>query len=167
MKPQEKISEFSHKKELQKQISSLKVRITFQEMELARIVVAAREKMAKINHLIEMLSVLDIDPILKQDLINMCQKLFYQSVIQRSVFSECTEADAEFLSKIQKIFPHLNQRDIRILQLIRFGYESKDIAQMIGKTRRGTEGIRYTLHKKLGLGSYQSIKSFLSEEISW
>ena len=38
-----------------------------------------------------------------------------------------------------------------------------EIARSVGISTRGMESIRYRMHKKLGLGKHQSIKTYLSE----
>jgi len=42
-------------------------------------------------------------------------------------------------------------------------YDTCDIARSVGISTRGMESIRYRMHKKLGLGKHQSIKTYLSE----
>ena len=41
--------------------------------------------------------------------------------------------------------------------------KSGEIAHSIGLSKRGMESIRYRMHKKLGLGKHQSIKTYLAE----
>jgi hypothetical protein len=65
--------------DLQEQIDELKRIHQYQEMELARIAVAAMEKAARLKNLIEILSSLDIDSEVQQGLITACQELVDQT----------------------------------------------------------------------------------------
>ena len=84
-------------------------------------------------------------------------------MIEKQLNRETTESDSIFLSKLQKKFPNLNQRELRISLLVKLNYDTTEIARSIGLSTRGMESIRYRIHKKLGLGKHQSIKTFLSE----
>ena len=47
--------------------------------------------------------------------------------------------------------------------LVKLNYETTEIARSIGISTRGMESIRYRMHKKLGLGKHESIKTYLSD----
>ena len=76
---------------------------------------------------------------------------------------ELTKSDSLFIATLQKKFPDLSPRELRIGLLVKLNYDTSEIAHSIGLSTRGMESIRYRMHKKLGLGKHQSIKSFLSD----
>jgi len=67
------------------------------------------------------------------------------------------------LSRLQKKHPNLNQRELRISLLVKLNYDTREIGRSVGISTRGMESIRYRMHKKLGLGKHQSIKTYLSD----
>jgi DNA-binding CsgD family transcriptional regulator len=67
------------------------------------------------------------------------------------------------LTKLQKIHPNLNQREIKISLLVKLNFDTKKIGESIGVSTRGMESIRYRMHKKLGLEKHQSIKMYFSD----
>ncbi len=149
--------------EREKEIADLTKRIKTQEMELARVSTVIADKKRGVRNLLEKISSVDIDPGLKRALTNSCLSLIEKEVIEKQLNRETTESDSIFLSKLQKKFPNLNQRELRISLLVKLNYGTTEIASSIGLSTRGMESIRYRIHKKLGLGKHQSIKTFLSE----
>jgi DNA-binding CsgD family transcriptional regulator len=149
--------------DLQKQIDELKRIHQYQEMELARIAVAAMEKSARLKNLIVILSSLDIDPEVKQGLINNCQELVDQNRSDQTIWSEAADANTDFLSKIQKRFPDLTQKELRILLLIRLDHTNEQIGKIFGLSARGVESVRYRMHNRLGMNPRQTIKTFLEQ----
>jgi FixJ family two-component response regulator len=132
-------------------------------MELTRISTAITEKTNKLKEILQQISVLDLDPETKKKMMDSCLNMIDSQTIGKMLNTELTETDSTFLSKLQKKFPNLNQRDMRVLPLVRLNHDTRDIAQSIGISTRGMESIRYRLHKKLGLEKHQSIKTYLSD----
>jgi len=82
---------------------------------------------------------------------------------EKRLKTELTAGDSEFLSKLQKKHPNLNQRELRVSLMVKLNYDTREIARSIGISTRGMESIRYRMHKKLGLDKHKSIKTYLSE----
>ena len=149
--------------EREKEIADLAKRLKTQEMELARVSTVITDKKRGARKLLDKINALDIEPCVKRVLTNSCLSLIEKEVIEKQLNRETTESDLIFLSKLQKKFPNLNQRELRISLLVKLNYGTTEIASSIGLSTRGMESIRYRIHKKLGLGKHQSIKIFLSE----
>jgi len=150
-------------RERENEIADLTLRIKTQEIELARVSIVIADKKKEVRNLLDKIYSLDIDPGIKRALTNSCLNLIEKEVIEKQLNRETTESDSIFLSKLQKKFPNLNQRELRISLLVKLNYDTTEIARSIGLSTRGMESIRYRIHKKLGLGKHQSIKTFLSE----
>jgi DNA-binding CsgD family transcriptional regulator len=84
-------------------------------------------------------------------------------MIEKRLNIELTTTDSEFLSKLQRKHPNLNQRELRICLLIKLNYNTRDIARSVGISTRGMESIRYRMHKKIGLTKHQSLKGYLTD----
>ncbi len=153
------------KSQLEKEISALTGRIATQEMELTRISTAVAEKTSTLRELLEMINSLDIDQTQKRAMIDICQNMIDTEMIEKRLNTELTTTDSEFLSKLQKRHPNLNQRELRICLLIKLNYNTRDIARSIGISTRGMESIRYRMHKKVGLAKHQSLKGYLTDMI--
>lgn len=149
--------------QLKQEIDELKTRVATQDMELTRISTAIAEKTAKLRKLLDQITALDIDSSLKNSMTDSCLSLIETETIGKRLDVELTEADSVFLSKLQKKHPNLNQREMRIALLVKLNCDTKDIAGSLSISTRGMESIRYRMHKKLGLGKHQSIKTYLSE----
>jgi DNA-binding CsgD family transcriptional regulator len=148
-------------RDLEKQIMLLKERSHYKELEMTRISTAIGEKIARLNELVVLISSLEIDPAEKNNMIEGCLSLIGNCNYRRSSQSDFTETDSVWLSNLQKKFPKLNQRDIRVLHLIRLDHNTSEIAKMFDMSTRGVESVRYRLHQKLGLSKSQSIKMYL------
>jgi DNA-binding CsgD family transcriptional regulator len=145
------------------EIAALKSRLATQDMELTRVSTAIAEKTSTLRNLLEQIHSLEIDADLKKGIADSCLSLIETETIEKRLNTEQTESDSVFLSKLQKIHPNLNQRELRISLLVKMNYDTADIARSVGISTRGMESIRYRMHKKLGLGKHQSIKTYLSE----
>lgn len=150
-------------KEHEKEVADLKARIANQEMELTRVSTAIAEKTTALRNLLDQIYALDIDQDLKRQMTNSCLNLIETETIEKRLNIELTESDSVFLSKLQKKHPNLNQRELRISLLVKLNYDTREIARSIGISTRGMESIRYRMHKKLGLGKHQSIKTYLAD----
>lgn len=148
---------------LTQEIEELRTRVATQDMELTRVSTAIAEKTAKLRRLLDQITALDIDPALKNSMTSSCLSLIETETIGKRLDIEMTESDSVFLSKLQKKHPNLNQREMRIALLVKLNYDTKDIADSLSISTRGMESIRYRMHKKLGLGKHQSIKTYLSD----
>ncbi len=154
------------KSQLEKEKSSLTARIATQEMELTRISTAIAEKTSTLRELLDMISVLDIDQSQKSTMIENCRRMIDTEMIEKRLNIELTTTDSEFLSKLQKKHPNLNQRELRICLLIKLNYNTRDIARSVGISTRGMESIRYRMHKKVGLSKHQSLKGYLTDLVT-
>ncbi|ARM31465.1 transcriptional regulator [Prosthecochloris sp. HL-130-GSB] len=139
----------------------LKSRIAAQDMELTRVSTAISEKATALQLLQDQVETLDIDTGKKRQMLDTCRNLIETEITEKKLNTELTETDSEFLSKLQKTHPNLNQRDLRICLLIKLNYDAREIASTIGISTRGLESIRYRMHKKMGLHKHQSIKNYL------
>ncbi|MEI8031950.1 MAG: transcriptional regulator [Chlorobiaceae bacterium] len=147
----------------EKELSSLKSRVASQETELTRVSTAIAEKTGALRDLLDQIHALQIDTTLKRKLTDSCLSLIETETIEKRLNIELTESDSRFLSKLQKKHPSLNQRELRISLLVKLNYDTRDIAHSLGVSTRGMESVRYRIHKKLGLGKHQSIKTYLSD----
>lgn len=143
--------------------SALKSRIASQDMELTRISTAIAEKTSALHFFCEQIKILDIESPLKQKLLEQCQSMIETELTEKRLKTELTAGDSEFLSKLQKKHPNLNQRELRVSLMVKLNYDTREIARSIGISTRGMESIRYRMHKKLGLDKHKSIKTYLSE----
>lgn len=143
--------------------ASLKSRISSQEMELTRISTAIGEKTTALHQLHEQIRSLDIDLPVKQRMIDQCQNMLDTELTEKRLKTELTAGDSEFLSKLQKKHPNLNQRELRVGLMVKLNYDTREVARSIGISTRGMESIRYRMHKKLNLDKHKSIKTYLSE----
>lgn len=147
--------------QLEKQKTALTAQIAAKDMELTRVSTIMVEKKSKIEKICGLVSGLDVEPAIKQQLETSCRELAETGLYEKHVDHEITSGDSEFLSKLQRRHSTLNQRDLRIALLIRRNYNTVEIARSIGITTRGVESIRYRMHKKLGLTKHESIKQYL------
>ena len=149
--------------DLEAQVSTLKSRVAAQDMELTRVATAISEKTNALRNLLDQIHALDIDTNVKRKMTDDCLKLLETETIEKRLNIELTETDSHFLSKLQKKHPNLNQRELRISLLVKLNYDTVEIAHSVGISTRGMESIRYRMHKKLGLGKHESIKTYLSD----
>jgi DNA-binding CsgD family transcriptional regulator len=147
----------------EQEIATLKARIATQDMELTRVSTAIAEKTTALRDLLDQIHALEIDPTVKRVMTDSCLNLIETETIEKRLNIELTESDSVFLSKLQKIHRNLNQRELRISLLVKLNYDTVSIARSVGISTRGMESIRYRMHKKLGLGKHQSIKTYLSD----
>lgn len=143
--------------------TALKSRISAQELELTRISTAIGEKSSALHQLYEQVRSLDIDPQMKQRISDQCRNMLETEMTEKRLNTELTTGDSEFLSKLQRYHPNLNQRELRVGLMVKLNYDTREIARGIGISTRGMESIRYRMHKKLGLDKHKSIKTYLSE----
>lgn len=151
------------RRQFEQEKSALNSRIEAQGMELTRISTAITEKSSTLHALIEQIGRIDIDAHAKKRLLEQCQEMIDTEVTEKQLQTELTAGDSEFLSKLQKKHPNLNQRELRISLMVKLNYDTREIARAVGISTRGMESIRYRMHKKLGLDKHKSIKTYLSE----
>jgi len=149
--------------EYEKEIGDLRVRVANQDLELTRVSTAIAEKTSSLRNLLDQIHALDIDTSVKRVMTDSCLSLIETETIEKRLNMELTESDSVFLSKLQKKHANLNQRELRISLLVKLNYDTREIGRSVGISTRGMESIRYRMHKKLGLGKHQSIKTYLSE----
>ncbi len=151
------------KDQFEKEKSALQTRISTQEMELTRISTAIAEKTSSLKELLDIIGSLDIDTGQKNVLMENCRNMIETEMIEKRLNIELTTTDSEFLSRLQKKHPNLNQRELRICLLIKLNYSTQEIARSVGISTRGMESIRYRMHKKIDLSKHQSLKSYLTD----
>jgi len=143
---------------------ALKGKISSLEMEIARMTSAVNKKIESLNKLCSTIHLIDIDPKLKNTILNQCHDLIDKETDeQRYNNIPMTETDSEFLLKLQKDHPGLNQRELKLALMVKMNYNNTQIAHALGVSKRGSESIRYRMHKKMGLEKHQSIKTCLLE----
>jgi len=150
-------------RDMENEIAALTRRVETRDMELSKLTTAITDNKNRLRDLIKKLDSIEIDPSIKGSITNSCLNLLNKVIIEKQPDIELTRSDSLFLSALQKKFPSLSPRELRISLLVSLNYDTSEIARSIGLTTRGMESIRYRMHKKLGLGKHQSIKSFLSE----
>ena len=154
--------------EYEKEIGELRTRIANQDLELTRVSTAIAEKTSSLRNLLDQIHALEIDSSIKRVMTDSCISLIETETIEKRLNMELTESDSVFLSKLQKKHANLNQRELRISLLVKLNYDTREIGRSVGISTRGMESIRYRMHKKLGLGKHQSIKTYLSGlAIAW
>ncbi len=149
--------------EYEKEIGELRTRIANQDLELTRVSTAIAEKTSSLRNLLDQIHALEIDSSIKRVMTDSCISLIETETIEKRLNMELTESDSVFLSKLQKKHANLNQRELRISLLVKLNYDTREIGRSVGISTRGMESIRYRMHKKLGLGKHQSIKTYLSD----
>ena len=149
--------------EYEKEIGDLRTRVANQYLELTRVSTAIAEKTTSLRNLLDQIHALEIDSSIKRMMTDSCLSLIETETIEKRLNIELTESDSFFLSKLQKKHANLNQRELRISLLVKLNYDTKEIGRSVGISTRGMESIRYRMHKKLGLGKHQSIKTYLSD----
>ncbi len=150
-------------RDLENEIAALTRRIASQDMELTKFSAIITDKKKRLLDLLDKLRSLEIEPDVKNDITNSCLYLINKGAIEKQPDIELTKSDSLFIATLQKKFPDLSPRELRIGLLVKLNYDTSEIAHSIGLSTRGMESIRYRMHKKLGLGKHQSIKSFLSD----
>ena len=79
-----------------------------------------------------------------------------------NVFEEYFDSVHEnFFKKINKKFPNLTSKDLRLCAYIKMNLSTKEIAPLLNITVRGVEISRYRLRKKLNLDRSDNINEFL------
>ncbi len=151
------------KAQFDREKATLRSRIAAQDMEITRVSTAVAEKTATLQSLREKIFGLDIAHELKKEMVESCSRMIKTETIEKKINTDLTATDSEFLSKLQRKHPNLNQRDLRICLLIKLNYDTREIARSIGISTRGLESIRYRMHKKMGLSKHQSIKNYLTQ----
>lgn len=67
----------------------------------------------------------------------------------------------DFFKRLLTSHPKLTTKDLKLCAYIKMGFNTKEIAPLLGITERGVEVHRYRLRKKLNLNSKESLHSFL------
>ncbi len=150
-------------RDMENEIAALTKRIESRDMELTKLTTVITDNKRRLRDLLDQIGSLEIEPGVKSTITNYCLNLIDKAVIDKQPDIELRRSDSLFLSTLQKKFPNLSSRELRISLLVKLNYDTSQIASSIGLSTRGIESIRYRIHKKLGLGKHQSIKSFFSE----
>lgn len=70
------------------------------------------------------------------------------------------ELHEDFISRLNKTYPDLTSKDIRLAILLRMNMTSKEIAPLMRKSFRSVELQRYRLRKKMKLSSKTNLSKF-------
>jgi DNA-binding CsgD family transcriptional regulator len=151
-------------RDLEQDRITLKGRSAAQENDLRRMTTAINKTATVLQKFCSTINLIDIDPELKKTMLKQCQDLIEsESSEQPQDNIPLTVSDSEFLLKLQKSHPNLNQRELKLALLVKMNYDNTQIARLLGISKRGSESIRYRMHKKMGLEKHQSIKTGLQE----
>ena len=149
--------------ELKKELADLQAIIAHNEKELARITaVNLGNKGPGLRNLLDQIYALQIDAAVKREMTDTCLNLIDIETFAKRIGTELTDIDASFIAKVEKKHHGLNQRELKICLFIKLNYDTIEIARAIGISTRGMESIRYRMHRMLGLGRHDSMKSYLS-----
>lgn len=149
--------------DFENEIIDLKAKIATQDMQLTKVHLAIAEKTIAGYNFLDMINALEIDSDIKKLITDNYKSLIEKEGAGKRLSIEPTEFDLALLSKVHKKHSNLTQRELRIILLVILNYETSDIANSVGISKRGMESVRYRLHKKLGLGKHQSIKRYISD----
>lgn len=148
--------------EQQKVIAVLKAMVAANEQELSRAAAMNTANEECLQTLLIHIHALDIKPAPKKEMATICQRLLDHAAQEKRLNIKLTEADVRFISLLEKKYPVLNDRELRICLLIKLDYDNEEIARTANMKIRGMESIRFKMHRKLGLGKNDSIKNYFS-----
>ncbi|MBF0585681.1 hypothetical protein INT08_00150 [Prosthecochloris sp. N3] len=149
-------------KTVQQKKAELTARLAAVELEVTRVSTAAAEKNGLLARLYRDLAAQELPPLTRQKLEKLCSRINPVPSPSRENDYGLSQQDTDFLSRLHRLHPGLNQRELRICLLIRNNLNTREIATSLGITPRGVESVRYRLHKKLGLQKHCTIKNYLS-----
>ena len=152
-----------YSRDMGNEIAALTRKIESQDIELTKLTTVINNNKKRLRDLLDKIGALEIDPVVKNDITNSCLNLIDKGSIEKQLDIELTKSDSLFLSTLEKKCPFLSPRELKISLLVKLNYDTSEIAHSIGLSTRGMESIRYRMHKKLGLGKHQSIKTYLSD----
>jgi len=97
----------------------------------------------------------------KRSVTDVLVALIEQSQMEERFGTLLTKSYAAFIKRLQEQHPSLNARDAIVCMFIKNGYDTREIARRNGISPRGIESVRYRLHKKIGRGKHEAIKTYL------
>jgi tetratricopeptide (TPR) repeat protein len=68
-----------------------------------------------------------------------------------------------FIHKVQDRFSNLTQAELRLVLLIKQGYDTREIADLLGISIAGAKKTRYRLRKKIGLEETDNLDAFVQQ----
>lgn len=68
-----------------------------------------------------------------------------------------------FITQVQERFPNLTPAELRLFLLLKQGYDTKEIAELLGISIAGAKKTRYRLRKKIGLEEMDNLDQFVRE----
>jgi len=148
--------------ELQQEIEHLRAKVAANDRALTRATAVNEANEPLLGSVLDQIHALDIPPVPKRAMTGLCLHLIEIVAMEKRLGIPLTEADALFLSKFEREHPNLNTREKKICLLVKLNYDTREIGRSVGISTRGMESIRYRLHRKLGLGKHQSIKTYLT-----
>ena len=98
-------------------------------------------------------SLIDIDKDLKDT-------LRYPPEMEQ-IYQQVEKMHRDFISRLQMRCPNLTKRESRLAILLRLGFSSKEIANMVNLETKSVEINRYRLRKKLRLDRSENLVSYL------
>ena len=150
--------------EFEQEIERLQSTVESNEKELLRVsAVNLANRGPGLRNLLDQIYALDIDVTVKREMTDTCLRLIEIENFAKRNGTELTEIDAAFVAKVEKKHHGLNQRELKICLFIKLNYETVMIARSIGISPRGLDAKRYRIHKKLGIGLQDSIKTYLNK----
>ena len=100
-------------------------------------------------------SLIDIDKDLKDT-------LRYPPEMEQ-IYQQVEKMHRDFISRLQMRCPNLTKRESRLAILLRLGFSSKEIANMVNLETKSVEINRYRLRKKLRLDRSENLVSYLQQ----
>ena len=120
------------------------------------------QQITTLRNITDHIHTLDIDPDLKRTMTEACLKIMENELMARRLNIELTQNDLVFVLKLEKKHPNLSPRDLRICLYTKLGYYTTEMAGFCKIGKRGMESVRYRIHRMLGIGPSESIKSYLT-----
>ncbi|KZK75217.1 MAG: hypothetical protein A3K90_04130 [Pelodictyon luteolum] len=117
---------------------------------------------AELTQLLDAIYGADIPTDLKRPMTDLLVRLSEHEQLEERFGTLLTNADTAFLKQLQATHPNLTPREATVCLFVKLGYDTREIARRRGITTRGMESIRYRLHKKIGRGKHQALKTYLS-----
>lgn len=81
----------------------------------------------------------------------------------RTYLQQFEQAYHGFIHQVQLRFANLTQAELRLFLLIKQGYDTKEIAYLLGISIAGAKKTRYRLRKKIGLEKGDNLEQFVRE----
>ncbi len=117
----------------------------------------------QIIELVSLVHASDIQADTKRRISDMLVRLIEHSQMEERCGTLLTNSDVGFLKRLEAKHPNISPKDALVLLFIKLGYDTREIARRRGISTRGMESIRYRIHKKMGRGRHQALKTYLGD----